>query len=199
MKVYSIGREHGCDIEIDDNSDVISRRHATLKVSSSGSMTITDISQNGTYVNGIKISSNVEVPVTRNDSISFAHVYTLDWNMIPNPRAAIIRYAIAGILAVALIVCGIYGYKSFSGGKTPASQPPIPMAVDSLSQDANAAPDSVNTQQPNDSIANDSLKDQKENAKKKVVKKKDSAKKDSPKKEPEPEKKEEAAQKKRFH
>ena len=32
MKVYSIGREHGCDIEIDDNSYVISRRHATLRV-----------------------------------------------------------------------------------------------------------------------------------------------------------------------
>ena len=53
MKVYSIGRENGCDIIINDNSDVISRRHATLNVSQSGKMTIVDLSHNGTYVNGI--------------------------------------------------------------------------------------------------------------------------------------------------
>ncbi len=35
MKVYSIGREHGCDILINDNTDVISRRHAVLNVSPS--------------------------------------------------------------------------------------------------------------------------------------------------------------------
>ena len=62
MKVYSIGRDLGCDIIIDDNTDVISRRHATLSVESSGKMTIMDLSHNGTYVNGIRINSNVPVP-----------------------------------------------------------------------------------------------------------------------------------------
>ena len=42
MKVYSIGREIGCDIIIDDNTDIISRRHAVLNVSPSGKMTIID-------------------------------------------------------------------------------------------------------------------------------------------------------------
>lgn len=69
MKVYSIGREHGCDILINDNTDVISRRHAVLNVSPSGKMTIVDQSHNGTYVNGIRISPNVPVPVTRKDNI----------------------------------------------------------------------------------------------------------------------------------
>ena len=51
MKVYSIGREGGCDIVLNDPSDVISRRHAVLNVSPSGKMTIVDQSTNGTYVN----------------------------------------------------------------------------------------------------------------------------------------------------
>lgn len=50
MKVYSIGRERGCDIFINDTTDVISRRHAALTVSSTGKMTITDLSSNSTYV-----------------------------------------------------------------------------------------------------------------------------------------------------
>ena len=40
MKVYSIGREAGCDIVINDRTDVISRRHAVLNVTSTGKMTI---------------------------------------------------------------------------------------------------------------------------------------------------------------
>ena len=78
MKVYSIGREGGCDIVINDPSDVISRRHAVLNVSPSGKMTIVDQSTNGTYVNGMRINSGVPYPVTRKDSISFAHVARLN-------------------------------------------------------------------------------------------------------------------------
>ena len=115
MKVYSIGREAGCDIVINDNSDATSRRHATLTVMPSGKMTITDQSRNGTYVNGIKISPNVAVPVTRKDNISFAHVYRLDWNQIPKP-VSIIQYAIYGLIALAVIVGGIIAYSLLSGG-----------------------------------------------------------------------------------
>lgn len=71
MKALSIGREQGCDIVINDSTDVISRRHAILNISSSGKITIVDQSRNGTYVNGIRISQNVPVPVTRKDIISF--------------------------------------------------------------------------------------------------------------------------------
>ena len=74
MKALSIGRDQECDIIINDATDVISRRHATLNISSSGKITIVDLSRNGTYVNGIRISPNVPVPVSRKDIISFAHV-----------------------------------------------------------------------------------------------------------------------------
>lgn len=110
MKVYSIGREYGCDIVIDDNTDVISRRHATLNVSPTGKMTIVDLSHNGTYVNGIRINQNVPVPVTRKDNISFAHVARLDWDLIPNTNALIIRYSIMGLLAILLIGGGIWAF-----------------------------------------------------------------------------------------
>lgn len=115
MKVYSIGRENGCDIVINDNSDVISRRHATLNVAPSGKMTIVDLSQNGTYVNGIRISQNVPVPVTRKDTVSFAHVAKLDWELIPKSYMYI-KYVAIGLVALALIVGGVLGYSSLSGG-----------------------------------------------------------------------------------
>lgn len=128
MKVYSIGREAGCDIVINDNSDATSRRHATLTVMPSGKMTITDQSRNGTYVNGIKISPNVAVPVTRKDNISFAHVYRLDWNQIPKP-VSIMQYVIYGLIALAVIAGGIIAYSllsgsdaNTSGGDTPKPQ-----------------------------------------------------------------------------
>ena len=113
MKVYSIGREAGCDIVINDNTDSTSRRHATLTVMPSGKMTITDQSRNGTYVNGIKISPNVAVPVTRKDNISFAHVYRLDWNMIPKP-VSIMQYVIYGLIGLAIIAGGIIAYTLLS-------------------------------------------------------------------------------------
>lgn len=130
MKVYSIGREDGCDIIINDNSDVISRRHATLNVTSSGKMTIVDLSHNGTYVNGIRITQNVPVPVTRKDNVSFAHVARLDWSLIPNTGAVIIRWTVIGVVALLLIIGGIWGFSAWSGGNTPAGDTPI-AAVDS--------------------------------------------------------------------
>ena len=83
MKTYSIGRDLNCDIVINDSTDVISRRHALLNITPSGKMTIIDQSSNGTYVNGIRISQNVPVPVTRKDIVSLAHVAKLDWNQVP--------------------------------------------------------------------------------------------------------------------
>lgn len=109
MKVYSIGREAGCDIVISDSTDVISRRHAVLNVMPSGKMTIVDQSHNGTYVNGIRIAPNVPVPVTRKDNISLAHVARLDWNRVPKPAGAM-PYIIAAIVVVVLAVAGVVGY-----------------------------------------------------------------------------------------
>lgn len=115
MKVYSIGRESGCDIVINDNTDVISRRHAILSVDQMGKMTITDQSQNGTYVNGIRLASNVAVPVTRKDNVSFAQISRLDWNLIPNPTT-IYKYIAFSILGIAFLCLLAWGGITLFGG-----------------------------------------------------------------------------------
>lgn len=118
MKVYSIGREVGCDIVINDNTDVISRRHAILNVMPSGKMTIVDQSHNGTYVNGIRISPNVPFPVTRKDNISFAHVARLDWNIVPKPVSPL-KYVAIAIATLVIIGGGIFGYRYFFSEPSP--------------------------------------------------------------------------------
>lgn len=130
MKVYSIGRELGCDIVLNDNTNVISRRHAVLNVTSSGKMTIVDQSHNGTYVNGIRISPNVPVPVTRKDNISFAHIARLDWNLIPT-NTNIMTFSIIGVIALLIIVGGFVGYNYMSEPKPD----PIQQVTDSTKSD----------------------------------------------------------------
>lgn len=109
MKIISIGRESGCDIVLNDTTDVISRRHAILNIYSTGKMTICDQGHNGTYVNGIRITPNVPFPVTRNDVVSFAHIMQLDWKLVPNQRSRLIYSSIIIIVIVfALMAAGIY-------------------------------------------------------------------------------------------
>lgn len=113
MKTYSIGRDVNCDIVINDSTDVISRRHALLNVTPSGKMTIIDQSSNGTYVNGIRISQNVPVPVTRKDTISLAHVTKLDWSMVPKSNTYM-RYALFGFVGILIVVGAVFGIRAFS-------------------------------------------------------------------------------------
>ena len=115
MKIYSIGRDTTCNIVIDDNTDVISRRHAVLSVAPSGKMTIMDQSHNGTYVNGIRIASNVPVPVTRKDNVSFAHIARLDWNLVPRPISPLVWVG-AAVGALILIAAIVFGIRALSGG-----------------------------------------------------------------------------------
>lgn len=118
MKTYSIGRDLNCDIVINDSTDVISRRHALLNITPSGKMTIIDQSSNGTYVNGIRISQNVPVPVTRKDIVSLAHVAKLDWSQIPKSNQWV-KYAIfvcVAVIVVLGIIFGVKHVKSDSGG-----------------------------------------------------------------------------------
>lgn len=129
MKAYSIGREAGCDIVINDTTDIISRRHATLNVESFGKMTIVDTSRNGTYVNGIRINPNVPFPVTRKDNVSFAHVARLDWSLVPRESSPL-RYAIIGLVAIILVVCGVVGY-NYLGGDEPLPPSTTVNATDS--------------------------------------------------------------------
>lgn len=106
-KVYTIGRDTSCDIVIPDSTDVVSRVHASLKAKGNGKFVLIDQSRNGTYVNGIKMSTNEEIPVTRKDVISFAHVIDLDWNQIPKDRDSKMGWILSAI-AVVVTVCICY-------------------------------------------------------------------------------------------
>jgi len=165
MKIYSIGRDLNCNIVIDDNSDVISRRHATLNVSSSGKMTIVDQSHNGTYVNGIRISSNVPVPVTRKDNVSFAHVARLDWNMVPKPFSPLL-WGLMAVGAIALLVGAFFGIKALNGDSDEgAAKKDAPKA--DASQEIVLTPEQVRQQQ--DSIRQALTKDITDSIRKKAV------------------------------
>lgn len=165
MKIYSIGRDINCNIVIDDNTDVISRRHATLNVSSSGKMTIVDQSHNGTYVNGIRIASNQPVPVTRKDNVSFAHVARLDWNAVPKPISPMVWAGIA--LAAVLVVLGIiFGLKAMNSGSDNNDDKSNVAKPDSAKEIV-LTPEQVRQQQ--DSIRTATLKDITDSIRKKEV------------------------------
>lgn len=107
MKTITIGRGDGANIIIDN--ELISRRHAILKISTFGKMEIVDMGRNGTYVNGIKLRPNVPFPVTRKDVVRFADQgspYKLDWSLVPD-NSKFIKIAISafvGLLAIILLV-----------------------------------------------------------------------------------------------
>lgn len=146
MKSYSIGRDNACDIVLNDHTDVISRRHAVLTVSSSGKMTITDQSTNGTYINGQKISPNVPVPVTRKDSVSFAHVSTLDWNMIPK-SSQWLTYLLVGLgMAAIVAACVILVPKVVHNGDDELPIDVVDSITYSIAFDANGGSGSMDRQ-----------------------------------------------------
>lgn len=107
MKTITIGRGDGANIIIDN--ELISRRHAILKISTFGKMEIVDMGRNGTYVNGIKLRPNVPFPVTRKDAVRFADQdspFKLDWSQIPD-NSRFIKIALSvimGLLTVILLV-----------------------------------------------------------------------------------------------
>lgn len=105
-KIYTIGRDEGCDIVIPDNTDIISRLHATIRIESNDKIYLIDQSRNGTYVNGMKMSSNVEIPISRKDVVSFAHIYNLDWSLVPKHKGNTTKTVLI-ILASLIVMTGI--------------------------------------------------------------------------------------------
>lgn len=104
MKTITIGRDATSNIFIDD--PMISRHHALLRIHPTGKMELVDMSSNGTFVNRVKLASNVPFPLTRKDTVSFAGVRQLDWNLVPNPLAWV-KWALIGICAVLFVVLSI--------------------------------------------------------------------------------------------
>lgn len=137
-KVYTIGRDPSCDIRIDDATDVISRIHATLKDYGGGRYAIIDQSLNGTYINGMRMASNEEIPVSRKDVVSFAHIRDLDWSMIPEESRRT-RHLLPILVAIAVLVAGAALYIAIRGcggrkGATPVVEveqvaEPLPVQV----------------------------------------------------------------------
>lgn len=119
MKVITIGRGTDCQVVLDEPT--ISRRHAILKVHPFGKMELVDMSQNGTFVNGVKLSSNVPYPVSRKDVVSFAHQRTLDWSMIPNPMNYV-KYGFLALLGIALVIGAVVWVKSLGGDEAPVQE-----------------------------------------------------------------------------
>lgn len=143
--IYSIGRDPGCDIYLYDDKKVISRNHAVLKIGKGGKYFISDQSMNGTYINGIRISSGVQVPVTRKDVITFAHVAELDWSLIPNPRTKIWKMALLVLLLLVIAGCGVLAYKKLINPKS--SDVVLPTPVEPSGSETNADEQKENTEE----------------------------------------------------
>ena len=171
MKALSIGREQGCDIVINDSTDVISRRHAILNISSSGKITIVDQSRNGTYVNGIRISQNVPVPVTRKDIISFAHVAKLDWNAVPKSHSTM-SYIIMGIVGVLVITCGLFAYQYMKPGDSDSNKGEVTVTDTIANKKEEVKKDSTSIKKEPKELAKDSVVNKKQKSKEKEKKKK---------------------------
>ena len=171
MKALSIGREQGCDIVINDSTDVISRRHAILNISSSGKITIVDQSRNGTYVNGIRISQNVPVPVTRKDIISFAHVAKLDWNAVPKSNSTM-SYIIMGIVGVLVITCGLFAYQYMKPGDSDSNKGEVTVTDTIANKKEEVKKDSTSIKKEPKELAKDSVVNKKQKPKEKEKKKK---------------------------
>lgn len=171
MKALSIGREQGCDIVINDSTDVISRRHAILNISSSGKITIVDQSRNGTYVNGIRISQNVPVPVTRKDVISFAHVAKLDWNAVPKSGSTM-RYVIMGVIGMFVIACGLFAYQYMMPGDSESYKGEVTVTDTIANKKEEVKKDSLDIKKEPKEQAKDSVVNKKQKPKEKEKKKK---------------------------
>ena len=153
-KIFTIGRDTGCDVVIPDDTDVVSRLHATLRIDEKGRYFLIDQSRNGTYVNGMKMSSNVEIPVTRKDVVSFAHIYNLDWSVIPrggNPMAKNILLVLGVVVVLTGILYGAFFFMNQSPKEVlpeqqtpePAPVPAIPAPQPTVKQDTVVVYDTV--------------------------------------------------------
>lgn len=139
-RIYTIGRDPQCDIIIQDMTDVVSRVHAVLKLEPNGKMFIKDQSKNGTYINGMRVTPNVEIPISRKDSISFANIRELDWSVIPNPmkkKMTILSFCVLGLVVAGLLTWLIVGTSVFK------PEPQVIIQTDTIPAKADTVRDTV--------------------------------------------------------
>lgn len=122
--LYTIGRESNSDIILWNEES--SRCHAQIRIDQKGKLWLMDMSTNGTYLNGMRISPNYEVEVSRKDEILFAGVEALDWSRIPKQKNKllwiILPISIVVLIAIAVVLCCVLIPKEnieFEGEVTP--------------------------------------------------------------------------------
>ena len=124
MKTITIGRGPENMVTLDDPK--ISRHHALLRCYPLGKIEIVDISQNGTFVNGMQIASNKPYPLTRKDIVIFAHAEKLDWKRVPAPYRRIKYLIMLAIALIAAIIIGSYFYARRDTSHTGIDDAPPP-------------------------------------------------------------------------
>lgn len=142
---YTIGRDPQCDIVVYDATNIVSRSHATLRIQGR-KMFLTDHSTNGTFVNGMKIASNVEYQVTRQDDVSFGNIVYLDWDSVPSGssnRKTIVIIVLSLLVTAILSLLGYFLLRNDDGeipqqDKTPVSTNIAIPASDSTSKSEEA-------------------------------------------------------------
>lgn len=140
MKTITIGRGDGANIIIDN--EMISRRHAILKISTFGRMEIVDMGKNGTFVNGIRLRPNVPFPVTRKDIVKFADQdspFKLDWSQVPD-NSIIYKIAIAAIVGLFAIILLVIFIRSCSNDEKNSQTAPTKIEVAPAQESSSAAP-----------------------------------------------------------
>ncbi len=145
MKTITIGRDTASNIFIDD--PMISRHHALLRIYPIGKMELVDMSSNGTYVNRVRLASNVPFPLTRKDMVSFAGVKQLDWNLVPNPLAWV-KWTLLGLCVVVLLVASAMLLRNCEGSEEDMldiEQTEVDSGEKSISPKSAAADSTTNT------------------------------------------------------
>ena len=116
----TIGKNISCDIKF--TQDDVSREHAVIYKTETGAIVIEDRgSTNGTYVNGIKITSKELLP---GDKVTITRNYPLDWESIyrvneikPQPKIRWDKVAAVFVICIFLIGGGIFGYNIIKEAK----------------------------------------------------------------------------------
>lgn len=137
IQEYSIGRGDDCKIRLHDPSSRTSRNHATLKIMKNGKMFISDYSSNGTWVNGVKVMQNVDYPLRRGDTVSFAQVVELNWEQIPRSSKAALNVIIGCV--VLILMAGAYVLMANGNNWYPFAEEEKPEPVVSFTMDKEKA------------------------------------------------------------
>jgi len=82
MKTIKIGRKTDNDIVINDQTKIVSRYHAVLKINDNGEITICDSSTNGTFINSVKVAKGADVSIEKGDEVRLGPHLLLDWSKI---------------------------------------------------------------------------------------------------------------------